>query len=73
VGAEIARIEGGDIEAMRLYEEAIRIGAPAWVVQNEALAMRWPRVLPGARLRDDRHAYLRNARTATTAGARSAN
>lgn len=38
VGAEIARLEGRDIEAMRLYEEAIRLAREHGFVQNEGLA-----------------------------------
>src|SRR6202166_975989 len=38
VGAEIARIECRDVEAMRLYEEAIRSARQHGFVQNEALA-----------------------------------
>jgi PAS domain S-box-containing protein len=38
VGAEIARIEGRDVDAMRLYEEAIRSANANGFVQNEAIA-----------------------------------
>ena len=38
IRAEIARIEGLDLEAMRLYEEAIRLARTNGFVQNEALA-----------------------------------
>jgi PAS domain S-box-containing protein len=38
VGAEIARLEGRDFEAMRLYEEAIRLAHANGFVHNEALA-----------------------------------
>jgi PAS domain S-box-containing protein len=38
VGAEIARIEGRDLEAMRLYEEAIRSARANGFIHNEALA-----------------------------------
>ncbi|HAQ81220.1 MAG: histidine kinase [Bradyrhizobium sp. PARBB1] len=38
VGAEIARIRGKDIEAMRLFESAIRSARSSGFVQNEALA-----------------------------------
>src|SRR5439155_2184833 len=38
VGAELARIEGGDAEAMRLYERAIRSARANGFVHNEALA-----------------------------------
>ena len=35
VGAEIARIEGRDLDAMRLYEQAIRSAREHGFVQNE--------------------------------------
>jgi PAS domain S-box-containing protein len=38
VGAEIARIEGRDIDAMRLYQQAIRSAGANGFVHNEALA-----------------------------------
>ncbi|WP_118178676.1 AAA family ATPase [Paraburkholderia phosphatilytica] len=38
VSAEIARIEGRDVDAMRLYEEAVRSARANGFVQNEALA-----------------------------------
>ena len=38
VGAEIARIEGRDIDAMRLYEKAIRSAHMYGFIHNEALA-----------------------------------
>src|ERR1700722_1256207 len=38
VSAEIARLEGHDIDAMRLYEQAIRSARENGFVQNEALA-----------------------------------
>jgi PAS domain S-box-containing protein len=38
VAAEIARLEGRDFEAMRLYEEAIRLARANGFVHNEALA-----------------------------------
>jgi PAS domain S-box-containing protein len=38
VGAEIARIEGRDLDAMRLYEQAIRSAGDHGFVHNEALA-----------------------------------
>jgi predicted ATPase/signal transduction histidine kinase len=38
VGAEIARIEGRDLDAMRLYEQAIRSAQANGFVHNEALA-----------------------------------
>ncbi|MEA2849684.1 MAG: hypothetical protein QOG78_4965, partial [Rhodospirillaceae bacterium] len=38
VGAEIARIDGRDVDAMRLYEQAIRSARASGFVHNEALA-----------------------------------
>src|SRR5262249_26812398 len=38
VGAEIARIEGRDLDAMRLYEEAIRSAPVNGFIHNEAVA-----------------------------------
>ncbi|HME34472.1 MAG TPA: AAA family ATPase, partial [Candidatus Sulfotelmatobacter sp.] len=38
VSAEVARIQGRDFDAMRLYEEAIRAARENGFVQNEALA-----------------------------------
>ena len=38
VSAEIARLEGRDLDAMRLYEEAIRSARENGFVQNEGLA-----------------------------------
>ena len=38
VGAEIARIEGRELDAMRLYEQAVRSARANGFVQNEALA-----------------------------------
>ena len=38
VGAEIARIDGHDVKAMRLYEQAIRSARANGFVHNEALA-----------------------------------
>jgi PAS domain S-box-containing protein len=38
VGAEIARLEGRDLDAMRLYEQAIQSAREHGFVQNEALA-----------------------------------
>jgi PAS domain S-box-containing protein len=38
VGAELARIEGRDVDAMRLYEQSIRSARDHGFVQNEAVA-----------------------------------
>ncbi|HTD16988.1 MAG TPA: PAS domain S-box protein, partial [Chthoniobacterales bacterium] len=38
VSAELARIKGRDLEAMRLYEEAIRLSRENGFVQNEGIA-----------------------------------
>jgi PAS domain S-box-containing protein len=38
VGAEIARLEGRDVDAMRLYEQAIRSARGNGFIHNEALA-----------------------------------
>src|SRR4029077_12835659 len=38
VGAEIARIDGRDVDAMRLYERAIRSARANGFIHNEALA-----------------------------------
>jgi PAS domain S-box-containing protein len=38
VDAEIARVEGRDLEAMRLYEQAVRLARESGFVHNEALA-----------------------------------
>ena len=43
VSAEIARLEGRDADAMRLYEEAIRSAHEHGFVQNEARPMKSPR------------------------------
>src|SRR6266481_5607971 len=68
VGAEIARIEGGDVEAMRLYEKAISSARQHGFVQNEALAHEVAARFYAARgfeeiacvyLQDARYGYLR--------------
>lgn len=38
VGAELARIEGRDVDAMSLYEKAIRSARASGVIHNEAMA-----------------------------------
>jgi hypothetical protein len=67
VSAEIARLEGRDADAIRLYEEAIRSAHDHGFVQNEALAHEVAARFYAARglerfahicLRDARHCYL---------------
>ena len=63
VGAEIARIEGRNLEAMRLYEEAIRSARDNGFVHNEALANeRAGRFCLARGLETYGVAHLRNAR-----------
>jgi PAS domain S-box-containing protein len=68
IGAEIARLEGRDADAMRLYEEAIRSAAENGFVQNEGLAhevaarfysARGAETIAHACLREARRCYLR--------------
>src|SRR5258707_12343492 len=68
VGAEIARIEGRHLDAMRLYEQAIRSAHANGFVHNEALANELAARFYAARgfekiayayLRDARYGYLR--------------
>jgi PAS domain S-box-containing protein len=68
VGAEIARINGRDLEAMRLYEQAIRSARANGFVHNEALACELAARFYAARgfdkfsrmyLQDARYGYLR--------------
>ena len=68
VGAEIARIEGRDLDAERLYEQAIRSAHANGFVHNEALAYelaahfyarRGFEKFARAYLRDARYCYLR--------------
>ena len=68
VGAEMARIEGRDADAMRLYEQAIRSSRSSGFVHNEGLANEIAARFYSARgfgkiadayLRDARHCYLR--------------
>ena len=63
VGAEIARLEGRDLDAMRLYEQAIQSARDHRFVQNEALAHEAAARFYLARGLDAiGHLYLRNAR-----------
>src|SRR5258707_8637737 len=68
VGAEIARIEGRDLDAMRLYEQAIRSARTNGFVHNEELANELASRFYAAHgfekiarvyLQDARHGYLR--------------
>jgi PAS domain S-box-containing protein len=61
--AEIARLEGRDLEAMRHYEQAILLAREQGFVQNEGLAYEVAARFYSARgLETIAHAYLRNAR-----------
>jgi PAS domain S-box-containing protein len=63
VGAEIARLEGRDLDAERLYEQAIRSARANGFVHNEALAYEVAARFYAARGFDDiARLYLRNAR-----------
>jgi signal transduction histidine kinase len=68
VGAEIARLEGRELDAERLYEQAIQSARKNGFVQNEALAnelaaqfyaARGFEKIANAYLRDARYCYLR--------------
>ncbi|WP_338053872.1 trifunctional serine/threonine-protein kinase/ATP-binding protein/sensor histidine kinase [Tardiphaga robiniae] len=68
VGAEIARIEGRDLDAIRLYEQAIRSAREHGFVQNEGVAYevaarfysaRGSETSANAHLREARECYLR--------------
>jgi PAS domain S-box-containing protein len=63
VGAEIARIEGRELDAERLYQQAIRSARANGFVQNEALAYELAARFYAARDFDEiAYVYLRNAR-----------
>jgi PAS domain S-box-containing protein len=63
VGAEIARIEGRDVEAMRLYEQAIRSARANGFIHQEALAYELAARFYAARgFEEFAHVYLRHAR-----------
>jgi PAS domain S-box-containing protein len=63
VSAEIARVEGRELDAERLYEVAIDSARDKGFVQNEALANELAaRFYAGRGLHTIAHAYLRNAR-----------
>jgi PAS domain S-box-containing protein len=68
VGAEIARIDGRDVDAMRLYEQAIRSAGANGFIHHEALANELAARFYAARgfekiarayLQDARYGYLR--------------
>ena len=63
VGAEIARIEGRDLDAMRLYERAIRSAHANGFVHNEAVACELAgRFYLGRGLEKNGYAHLHEAR-----------
>jgi PAS domain S-box-containing protein len=63
VDAEIARLEGRDVDAMRLYEQAIRSAQENGFVHNEALANELAARFHAARgFEKIANAYLRDAR-----------
>jgi PAS domain S-box-containing protein len=63
VGAEIARIEGRELDAQRLYEQAIRSARENGFTQSEGIANELAARFYGARgFETIAHAYLRNAR-----------
>ena len=63
VGAEIARLEGREIDAERLYEQAIRSARANGFVQNEAIAYELAaRFYETRGFEDFAHVYLRKAR-----------
>ncbi len=63
VGAEVARIEGRELDAERLYESAISSARAADLVHNEALANELAgRFYMGRGLETTGYAHLRNAR-----------
>jgi len=64
VGAEIARLQGRELDAERLYEEAIRSAREQGFIQNEALASELAGQFQAARgFQTMASAYLRNARS----------
>ena len=63
VGAELARVEGRDTDAMRLYEQAIRSARDNGFIHNEAIAYERASDFYRARGFDEiANLYLRNAR-----------
>ena len=64
VGAEIARLEGRDVDTMRLYDQAIRLARDNGFVQNEGLANELAANFYSARgFETISDAYLQNARS----------
>ena len=64
LGAEMARLEGRELDAMGLYEEAIRLAREQGFVQNEGLANELAaRFHAGRGLETIAQAYLHNARS----------
>jgi PAS domain S-box-containing protein len=62
VSAELARLEGRDLDAMRLYEQSIRSAREHGFVQNEAVAHEVAERFYAKRgFETIAHAYLRNA------------
>ena len=73
VSAEIARLEGRDADAMRLYEQTIQSARENGFVQNEGLAHEVAARFYAARgFEKFAHLYLREARAAIFTGARTA-
>jgi PAS domain S-box-containing protein len=67
ISAEIARIENRNLDAERLYEEAVRLAREHSFVQNEGLASELAARFHAARgLETIANAYLRNARNCYT-------
>ncbi|HTF69847.1 MAG TPA: serine/threonine-protein kinase PknK, partial [Edaphobacter sp.] len=63
VAAEIARLERRELDAMHLYEEAIRLAREQGFIQNEGLANELAaRFCTGHGFETSAHAYLRSAR-----------
>ncbi len=63
VGAEIARLDGRELDAERLYEQAIHSARANGFIQNEALAYEWAARFYAARgFEEFARTYLRNAR-----------
>jgi hypothetical protein len=73
VSAEIARLDGRDAEAMRLYEQAFRFARDQGFVQNEALAREIaPGSMPRAAQRKLRTSICGTPGAAISSGARMA-